>query len=148
MTLFARYSATRHDKLKAEGRCWDCGGELTGQYRRCDPCRTKINRQRRQARPKRREARLCWDCGGKTILHYVRCTDCHAKQTNSRVLMLAGRKAEGRCRDCGKLAANYYSRCRVCMAAQERGKRKRRKEAIAEALPVQTTGEVADGPLC
>lgn len=119
-------------RMRAAGRCLNCGKSTKGKGRYCRPCRTHRYQLRRQQRARRRAARtiaFCVHCGKPRGNRPKFCAAC-AMTTALRLQSLTKR---GLCA-CHKPLAAGRKRCATCLAKNAARMKAKSKARIAEGL--------------
>jgi len=136
------YLRQRRALWVSEGRCSQCGGELTdGKFRTCEKCRNGRGAKRseylREQRARRREEGICTECGktwaepGKSMckacLEALRERERRNDPDHARKYALRKARIDaGLCIDCGRKTVEGRTRCERCREMRRDSERKYR----------------------
>lgn len=118
----ALYLRERYARLRAAGRCVECGRKHDASTARCEGCRAA------------RRTRKCLDCPAPAVRNRKRCAACAERDRAAQKSRRDAARRSGRCA-CGEAIEPRFASCRSCRLAA----RARKHRSLAGNVPPPVT---------
>lgn len=113
-------------KMRAEGKCTDCGCASEEGKSKCTSCYLKQHSRRKERRLVKRVKGVCTECSESAIPGHRFCEEHHVLHIERNRKLKKRYISEGRCTHCSAILGAFESHLTQCAYCNERKNQRRR----------------------